>query len=183
MFPDSGVFPKWGEMLQRLVRYEQIKVNPCRREQGINICEVDKWKAFIEKQRGRPTMDVLNDVNRYMNAYPYVLDMVNYGVDDYWAAPQEHISNGGDCEDYAIAKFITLRKLGFSADDMRVVVLNDLNLRVQHAILAVYVGNRAFILDNQTQRVLPSDLIYHYQPVYSLTEGKWWLHILTNARR
>jgi predicted transglutaminase-like cysteine proteinase len=183
MFPDSGVFPRWSEMLQRLARHEQINVVPCRREQGINICEVDKWKAFIEKERGQPLMDELDDVNRYMNAYPYVVDKTNYGVDDYWATPHEHVSNGGDCEDYSIAKFMTLKKLGVPVDNMRIVVLNDLNLRVQHAVLAVYVGSRAYILDNQTSRVLASDVIRHYQPIYSLTEGAWWMHILATAGR
>ena len=184
MFPDSSVFPKWTEMLQRLVRNEEINVTPCRRKQGLNICEVDKWKAFIEHERGRPILDLLDDVNRYMNAYRYVLDIVNYGLEDYWATPQEHVSNGGDCEDYAIAKYITLRKLGVASLDMRVVVLNDLNLKVQHAILAVYVGNKAYILDNQTRRVQPAELIYHYQPIYSVTEGAWWMHLLVaQARR
>ena len=183
MFPDSSVFPKWTEMLQRLVRHEAIHVTPCRREQGLNICEVDKWKYFIETQRGKPILDVLDNVNRYMNAYPYVLDIVNYGIEDYWATPQEHVSHGGDCEDYAIAKYITLRKLGVASLDMRVVVLNDLNLKVQHAILAVYVGNKTYVLDNQTRRVQPAELIYHYQPIYSVTEGAWWMHLIAQAGR
>jgi predicted transglutaminase-like cysteine proteinase len=179
MFPDSGIFPKWNDMLRRLVRNEAISVTPCRREQGLNICEVEKWKAFTESQRGRPVAEVLDAVNRFMNAYPYVLDSVNYGVDDYWATPQEHITDGGDCEDYAIAKYVTLRKLGFASADMRVVILNDLNLKVQHAILAVYVDDRAYILDNQTARVQPADRIFHYQPIYSVTEGAWWMHMVT----
>ena len=183
MFPDSSVFPKWTEMLQRLVRNEAIHVVPCRREQGLNICEVDKWKAFIETQRGKPLLDVLDNVNRYMNAYPYVIDMVNYGVEDYWATPQQHITLGGDCEDYAIAKYITLRKLGVASLDMRVVVVNDLNLKVQHAVLAVYVGNKAYVLDNQVRRVQPAELIYHYQPIYSVTEGAWWMHLIAQAGR
>jgi predicted transglutaminase-like cysteine proteinase len=179
MFSGSVIFPKWSGMLQRLARQEAIDVAPCRREQGLDICEIDKWKAFIETQRGRPVMEVLDAVNRYLNAYPYVLDAANYGVEDYWATPQEDLTNGGDCEDYAIAKYVTLRKLGFASEDLRVVVLNDLDLKVQHAILAVYIGNRAYVLDNQTARVQAADRIVHYQPIYSVTEGAWWLHVVT----
>jgi predicted transglutaminase-like cysteine proteinase len=182
MFPDSGIFPKWGRMLERLARQDAIQVTPCRREQGLDICEVDKWRAFIESQRGRPVADVLDAVNRFLNAYPYVLDSVNYGIEDYWATPQEDVTNGGDCEDYAIAKYVTLRKLGFAAADLRVVVLNDLNLKVQHAVLAVYVGDRAYILDNQAARVQPADRIFHYQPIYSVTEGAWWMHVAVTAQ-
>jgi len=181
MFADTSLFPKWSDMLRRLVRQDAIHVTPCRREQGLNFCEVDKWKRFVESLRGGDRMRVLDVVNRYMNAYPYVLDIVNYGVGDYWATPQEHVTNGGDCEDYAIAKYITLRKLGFSSADMRVVVLNDLNLKIQHAVLAVYVGNRIYILDNQAARIQPADQIFHYQPIYSVTEGAWWMHFANVA--
>jgi predicted transglutaminase-like cysteine proteinase len=183
MFPDSGGFPKWTGMFQHLVRDEAVHVTPCRREQGLNICEVDKWKAFIEHERGQPISDLLDDVNRYMNSYRYVTDIVNYGIEDYWATPHEHVSNGGDCEDYAIAKYITLRKLGISNEDMRIVVVNDLNLKVQHAVLAVYVGSKIYILDNQTRRVQQAELIYHYQPIYSLTEGAWWMHVIAAQYR
>lgn len=182
MFPDSGIFPKWSGMLQRLARNEAMHVTPCRREQGLDLCEVDRWKAFTESQRGGSALKVLDAVNRFLNAYPYVLDDVNYGVDDYWATPQEDVSNGGDCEDYAIAKYITLRKLGFASEDLRVVVLNDLNLKVQHAVLAVYIGDRAYILDNQAARVQPADRIFHYQPIYSVTEGAWWMHVAVIAQ-
>ncbi|MGE5538446.1 MAG: transglutaminase-like cysteine peptidase [Gemmatimonas sp.] len=177
MFAGAAAFPKWSEMLERLARHEAIRVKPCRWEQGINVCEVGKWTAFVDTQRGRPLRDMLDAVNAYMNAYPYVLDLATWGVEDYWETPQEHVSYGGDCEDYAIAKFMTLRKLGVPAADLRVVVLNDLNLNVQHAVLAVYTADGAYILDNQAAQVQRAERIVHYQPIYSVTEGSWWLHV------
>jgi predicted transglutaminase-like cysteine proteinase len=176
-FPGAAAFPKWNEMLERLARHETIRVKPCRWEQGLNICEIDKWKAFVESQRGRTLPDVLDAVNAYMNAYPYVLDVATWGVEDYWETPQEHVSYGGDCEDFAIAKYVTLRELGIASADLRVVVLNDLDLNVQHAVLAVYIGNAIYILDNQAARVQRAERIVHYQPIYSVTEGSWWLHV------
>jgi len=176
MFPDTGLFPKWSDMLKRLIRFNALSVVPCRRVLHLNFCEIQAWTTFTETLRGGKKMAVLDAVNHFINKYPYVLDIANYGVDDYWATPQEHVTNGGDCEDYAIAKYITLRRLGFLPSDMRVVILNDLDLKVQHAVLAVYIGGKAYILDNQTARVQPSTLIYHYQPIYSITEGAWWMH-------
>ena len=82
----------------------------------------------------------------------------------------------GDCEDYAIAKFMALRALGFENPEMRIVVLNDLNLGIAHAILVVYVDGKALVLDNQIRSVVPADSIRHYQPVYSVNEEGWWLH-------
>jgi predicted transglutaminase-like cysteine proteinase len=59
---------------------------------------------------------------------------------------------------------------------MRIVVVDDLNLRIPHAILVVYLGERAYILDNQISRVVPAEVVNHYKPIYSINEQAWWLH-------
>jgi len=105
-----------------------------------------------------------------------VLDIVNWGIADYWATPREFAIKDGDCEDFAIAKYVSLKLLGWSDDDLRIVVLHDSNLNADHAVLAAYVDGRAMILDNQTRQVLPSEAIRHYQPYYSINETGWWLH-------
>ena len=61
--------------------------------------------------------------NRYANDKDYVLDLDHYGVDDYWAVPREFLPLGGDCEDYAITKYFSLRWLGFTGDELRVVIV------------------------------------------------------------
>jgi predicted transglutaminase-like cysteine proteinase len=111
-----------------------------------------------------------------MNRQRYLTDPRNYGVKDYWATPIQFLKRDGDCEDYAIAKFISLRALGFTNDMLRIVVLQDLNLRIGHAILVVYLDGRALVLDNQVRRVVPAETIRHYQPIYSINEQHWWLH-------
>src|SRR3546814_10214490 len=72
-----------------------------------------------------------------------------------------------------IAKFMALRALGVDNAEMRIVVLNDLNLRIGHAVLVVYVDGKALVLDNQIKSVVPADTIRHYQPVYSVNEDGW----------
>ena len=59
---------------------------------------------------------------------------------------------------------------------MRLVILQDENLRAAHAILAVRLDDVYMILDNQVDAVLPDTQILHYRPVYSLNESGWWLH-------
>ena len=59
---------------------------------------------------------------------------------------------------------------------MRLVILQDENLNVAHAILAVRLDDQNFILDNQVDAVLPDTQILHYRPVYSINESAWWLH-------
>ena len=115
-------------------------------------------------------------INNYLNKAKYILDLINYRVEDYWATPLQFFSKDGDCEDYAIAKFMSLRSLGVANEDMRIVVLKDLNLRLAHAILVVYVDGEALVLDNQINQVVRAQDIRHYQPIYSINETTWWLH-------
>ena len=106
-------------------------------------------------------------------------DFASTGLDDAAAAeatPQQFLTKDGDCEDYAITKFYSLLTLGFSNDQMRVVVLNDLNLRVAHAVLVVYVDGVAWLLDNQIRDVVLADAVRHYRAIYSVNETTWWLH-------
>ena len=103
-------------------------------------------------------------------------DAKNYDVTDYWATPDEFTKRGGDCEDYAIAKFLTLRALNVPSTAMRVVVVQDMNLKVGHAIAAVYVANRILVLDNQIKPVVAAETVKHYMPLFSLNEEGWWLH-------
>lgn len=120
----------------------------------------------------------LATVNSAVNQLPYIEDRVNYGVDDYWAAPDEFFARGGDCEDFAIAKYVLLRRAGVPAESMRVVIVRDMALSTAHAILAVTVSGKTFILDNQDASVRPASAVaWRYQPVYSINETGWWLHM------
>jgi predicted transglutaminase-like cysteine proteinase len=130
----------------------------------------------MNQLRGRDPMQQMQAVNQWMNRIRYVEDIVNYGMVDYWATPLEFLAHDGDCEDFAIAKYISMRELGFPHSDMRILVLNDLNLRIPHAILIVYQSGRAYVLDNQIAQVVPTDIIRHYQPIFSINEEAWWLH-------
>ncbi|MBO6827891.1 MAG: transglutaminase-like cysteine peptidase, partial [Sneathiella sp.] len=99
---------------------------------------------------------------------------INWGVKDYWAIPKEFFPKFGDCEDYAITKYFTLRALGWKAEDMEIVILQDLNLRIAHAILVVKFEGKKMVLDNQIGLVVDSKRIRHYRPIYSVNENGWW---------
>ncbi len=162
------LFPKWRGALQRF----EDELKSC----GSGRCKTTQWQALIEGLRGKDVMTQLREINVEMNDRRYVTDPVNWNLPDYWATPFQFLRKNGDCEDYAISKYLALRDLGVAIDDMRIVVLNDLNLRIAHAVLAVYVNGEPYILDNQISRVVPATAIRHYQPVYSINETGWWLH-------
>lgn len=167
-------FTKWTGMLGRQRPEPRRYGEACQPRRG--HCFVQEWRALVNQLRGQDPMRQLQQVNQFMNRMTYVEDIVNYGMADYWATPLEFLRNDGDCEDYAIAKYISLRELGFPQSDMRILVLNDLNLRVPHAILIVYLNGHAYVLDNQIQQVVTTDVIRHYQPIFSINEEAWWLH-------
>ena len=168
---DLSMFPKWRHMLQA---FEEEEATNCH----VGKCDDNEWQEILDSLRGKDLMTQLRDTNVRINEKRYVADDVNWGTPDYWATPFEFLRKaGGDCEDYAIAKYMMLRDLGIPADEMRIVVLNDLRLHVGHAVLAVYMNGAPFILDNRYSSIVPANSLPDYQPVYSINETGWWLHL------
>ena len=66
---------------------------------------------------------------------------------------------------------------------MRIVVVQDLNLRIPHAILAVYVHDKIMLFDNQIAIVANSSKIHHYRPIFSVSETAWWRHTPNSKSR
>lgn len=187
-------FDKWTELWRRHnleqsdVKLAESQTTPqernCRGRNRIK-CSREAWEAFIDEQQskrpeglpnGAADLALVKAVNLYMNRSTYIVDPVNWGIPDYWATPDEFFLKDGDCEDYAISKFVTLKRLGVDPAIMRLVVLQDENLRIAHAVLAVEIEGEFHILDNQVDTVLPHTAILHYRPVYSINEQGWWLH-------
>lgn len=167
--------PQWLSVLERHILEDAPEGN-CS-EGVLTKCHLRRWFEFLESIRGLSREEQIFQVNRYANKKEYVLDLNNYGREDYWAIAREFLYNGGDCEDYAITKFFSLKWLGYSSDEIRIVILQDTNLRTPHAVLAVSSGRDAVILDNQSGETRSHTRIVHYIPLFSLNETAWWLHL------
>jgi predicted transglutaminase-like cysteine proteinase len=161
-------FPKWIDMLGRF----KDGTIPC----DSSTCTTKGWQSFLDGLQGKDVQTQIKEVNRAMNAKKYILDIKNWGQEDYWATPFQFLKKNGDCEDYAISKYMALKALGVKVEDMRVVALQDLNLNLGHAVLVVYVGDNPMMLDNQIPSVVPANSVHHYNPVFSINEPGWWLH-------
>jgi len=168
-------FAKWRGTLDRYFRERKLEGGSCE-SSSFNKCHLKDWKGFLGSIRGGGALTQLDAVNRYMNRAPYITDPVNYNMPDYWATPRQFFIKDGDCEDYAIAKYLSLRALGWPASKMRIVVLQDTNLRLAHAVLVVFHAGRTYVLDNQIRQLVTDDRIRHYRPIYSINESAWWLH-------
>ena len=135
------------------------------------------WDSFKSKAPQGNKMELLRYVNSFWNTWPYVEDIVNWKQEDYWEIPAEFLKKSGDCEDYSIIKYFTLKELGIAPESMRIVVVRDTIRNFAHAVLAVYVNGDAFILDNLSNSVLSHTKLRQYSPQYSVNESGRWAHM------
>ncbi|MGE0095421.1 MAG: transglutaminase-like cysteine peptidase [Alphaproteobacteria bacterium] len=170
---DTVIFTKWNRTVTRHNFQISTHVDPCGTPKN-ESCFLDAWRESLIGMEKQPKRAQLELVNKHLNASPYVLDIATWSTADYWETPLEFLMFSGDCEDYAIAKFFSLLRLGFSNEQMQIVIVQDQNLRVPHAILAVTLDGANYILDNQIPQVVRDTLIHHYTPMYGLNLASWW---------
>ncbi len=164
---DISAFTKWRDMFNKFehdIAY------------GNGTAEMVKWKTNIEKFKGLPLKDMATKVNTLINKTKYITDNKNWGKTDYWATPVEFFTRGGDCEDFAIAKYVSLRALGVPENRMRIAIVQDTLKNIPHAILVVYTEGGAVILDNQSKAMKYASHVKRYKPIFSINRTAWWLH-------
>jgi predicted transglutaminase-like cysteine proteinase len=140
-------------------------------------CRLQAWQDFLAEIGQDTEAEQLYRVNRYMNHYRYRSDQRNWRRPDFWAVPAQLFDRGGDCEDYVIAKYVSLRALGYPPERLRVVMVYDRKRREDHAVLLVAGAGATLVLDNKRQRVVTwAELRDRYKPYYSLNETSVWIH-------
>lgn len=171
---DLKALPQWrrvlGKVDQQMTYFLTCKGSGCSPA-------AKSWQRGIRRSKNKAPMETLKAVNAFFNQWPYRLDIEVYDRTDYWASPEEFIKLSGDCEDYSIAKYFALQQLGFKPQSMRIVVIKDRIRNIGHAVLAVYMDDTAFILDNLSNLVLPHNKYRHYVPLYSVDRTNRWAHI------
>lgn len=139
---------------------------------------LDAWQGMMAGAQGRPEAMQLEQVNRFFNQMRFLDDSLLWGQNDYWATPLEFIgANGGDCEDFAIAKFFTLLALGVPEGQMRLTYVKALSVNQYHMVLAVYPQPDAvpLILDNLVEDIRRADARPDLLPIYSFNGKQLWL--------
>jgi predicted transglutaminase-like cysteine proteinase len=137
---------------------------------------ISKWKIEISSYQNLPLEVMAAQVNSYINESRYIIDSRNWGKSDYWSNPVEFFKRGGDCEDFAIAKYVSLRALGVPEERLRIAIVHDLVKDIPHAVLVVYTDNGALILDNQNKKAERANLVKRYKPIFTINRHAWWLH-------
>jgi predicted transglutaminase-like cysteine proteinase len=133
----------------------------------------ERFNALIDKARRHNGRERLASVNAAVNnAIRYMSDLEQYGVVDLWSSPLATFTTGrGDCEDYAIAKYVALREAGVAAEDVRLLLVHDQTAREDHAVVAARQDGHWLILDNRFL-LLPQDReMWNFVPVYAMDQN------------
>ncbi len=139
---------------------------------------VRNWQQLMSDNQGRSEQEKLGMVNNFFNRLRFRSDISLWGKTDYWATPIEALGKGaGDCEDYSIAKYFTLRELGVPDSKMRIMYVKALRLDQAHMVLTYYPSPSAvpLVLDNINKRILPATRRTDLAPVYSFNGDGLWL--------
>ena len=140
---------------------------------------VESWQELIETSKDLNDEEKLNAVNNFFNSnVMFINDQALWGKEDYWATPLEALSIGaGDCEDYSIAKYFTLKELGVDEEKLRITYVKAINLDQAHMVLTYFENKRAIplVLDNIDAEIKPANLRRDLVPVYSFNGQGLWL--------
>jgi predicted transglutaminase-like cysteine proteinase len=174
--PDGLVSVKWHK-LQSDIKAAAPALEHCRTEQADCTAAAARFAAIIKDAAALPLRAKLRLVNERVNAaIRYTEDWAQWHQADVWSAPLDTAHKGsfdtgmGDCEDYAIAKYAALREAGVPERDLRVLLVKDQAVRLDHAVLAVREDGHWVILDNRWSRLAEDNELRQFVPLFALNE-------------
>lgn len=140
---------------------------------------VEAWQTLIESSQDLSDDEKLEVVNTFFNTnIMFISDQALWGKEDYWATPLEALSIGaGDCEDYSIAKYFTLKQLGVDEEKLRLTYVKAINIGQAHMVVTYFKSKRSIplVLDNLDSDIKPANLRTDLVPVYSFNGDGLWL--------
>jgi predicted transglutaminase-like cysteine proteinase len=173
MLLDGGLRDKWLAV-QRRLDDELVQIALCDGDrEGCVSPSALKLLAIVDTAKARDGRARLGEVNRAINlAVKAMSDLAQYGRTDVWSSPLATLASGaGDCEDYAIAKFVALRLAGVAADDLRIVIMHDTVHGEDHAVAAARLDGRWLTLDNRRMAMVEDADVRNYRPTFVIDQS------------
>ena len=180
----AHAFPGWSQTLER--HATQGALLECS-DPTLKRCpgRLKSYQRMIQKARALTQKEQISLVNFYLNRGRYDDDRLQRVYDEegrkiglqrnQWATLYEFLRQGGDCEDYAIAKYFMLRELGFPAHEMRIVVTREYRVRGNHAVLAIDRGEEGvWLLDSDNG--IKKNRHRGFRYIYAMNEQHVWDH-------
>jgi predicted transglutaminase-like cysteine proteinase len=159
---------KWADLQSRILT-DKATLAACRSGDRPCPTAARRFLSIVENGRQRQGRALLGEINRAINlSIRPMSDLAQYGVEDYWASPLASLGSGaGDCEDYAIAKYVALEESGIAPADLQLEIVRDVEHQATHAVVAVHYNAEWLILDNRTLRIINAEET-HYYPLLAL---------------
>jgi predicted transglutaminase-like cysteine proteinase len=136
------------------------------------------WENLIITDTSQTELEKLEKVNQFFNQMEFVADIDQWGDKDYWATPIEFLgTQGGDCEDFTIAKYFTLKAMGIEEEKLNLTYVKALTYNVHHMVLTYFStpGSEPLVLDNIVADIKPASQRRDLLPIYSFNGTGLWL--------
>jgi predicted transglutaminase-like cysteine proteinase len=169
--PDGVLWRKWRGIESDIAK-DHVVLDHCREGAASENCPsyAAQFLRLINAVKGQSGRDRLDEANRAVNmAIRYVSDYAQHGEADRWSAPLTTFATGkGDCEDYAIAKYVALTETGFPRDDLQLVLVRDSVVRQDHAVLAARLDGHWLILDSRRSDLMDDSDASSFTPLFAI---------------
>ncbi len=194
---DAQLMPDWSATMARQADQAPL-LDACLADEASCPRYYHGLRHLLLKAQALPPERQIRLVNSYVNRKRYRNDRTGtletpltdqpQRYRSRWSTVEEFMRRGGDCEDYATTKYYLLRRIGFDADALRVVITWDRKARGYHAVLGVRAPDGQILLlesDNTIRR----GGHHSYRFIYSVNENSIWDHdirqgsVTSNTRR
>lgn len=182
--PEGLLWRKWRGVEAAMAR-EQAVLDQCRADSGNCPSYAAQFLRLINAVSSKSGRERLDEANRGVNAaIRYVSDYSQHGEPDRWSTPlATYATAKGDCEDYAIAKYVALTAAGFSRDDLQLVLVRDRAVRQDHAVLAARLDGRWLLLDNRFSTLTEDSEASRFTPLFAINHQGVQLFAAPYAKR
>ena len=167
--PEGVLWRKWRGIESDIAK-EHAVLDRCRESAESCPSHAAQFLRLIKAVQAKSGRDQLDEANRAVNmAIHYVSDYAQHGEADRWSAPLATFATGkGDCEDYAIAKYVALTEAGFPRDDLQLVLVRDSAVRQDHALLAARLDGHWLILDSRRSDLMDDSDASSFMPLFAI---------------
>jgi predicted transglutaminase-like cysteine proteinase len=174
--PDGVTKDQWRQVKADILA-ELPKLTKCH--SNLDACTKSdrKFEEIVKEAETQEGLAKIALINAVINALiDYEPDRTQWGVADKWTAPFVNKKGAfetghGDCEDYALAKYVALRQAGVRSEDVRMVLVHDNAVRADHAILTVRYDKRWLILDNRWDKLVEDKELTQFKPLAIIDAG------------
>ncbi len=181
--PDGVLWRKWRGLEADMAK-DEIVLDRCR--SGAEGCpsHAAQFLRLIDAVKSKSGRAQLEEANQGVNmAIRYVSDLAQFGELDRWSAPLDSFATAkGDCEDYAIAKYVALREAGFPENELRLLLVRDRNVGQDHAVLAAHLDDQWLILDNRWSELRDDSGSLNFTPLFAINHAGVFLFAAPYAK-